>query len=180
MLGLNRIQKRSSCARALSQNSGMKFRHLFSNDLRDWAGGQEAGRRDARKRSTGVALRWAMAITVGFSCLLVVVTQVPAFELNIEQTKPAGGYALDREYGHESKDVAGDLPKLIGGTKDIACEPIDVLTEPSVIQVANWLVLGGVRTARFVQSCSEKHLAWQITQALEKGEWVMQKVARLP
>ncbi len=180
MLGLNRIQKRSSCARALSQNSGMKFRHLFSNDLRDWAGGQEAGRRDARKRSTGVALRWAIAITVGFSCLLVVVTQVPDVGLKIEKPNPAESYALNAESGRESKDVAGESDKPVSGTNDLACDAIDLSTKPSTIQIDHWLVLGGVRTARFIQSCSEKRFAWQITQTLEKGEWVMQKVARLP
>lgn len=158
----------------------MKFRHLYSNDLRDWAGGKDPGERLEGKRSSRVSLRRAIVVAVVFFSLLVVVSQVPAFELNIEQPKPAGTYAAHAESGNESKDVAGESDKPVGGTKDLACEAIDVTTEPSVIQVANWLVLGGVRTARFIQSCSEKSLSWQITQTLEKGEWVMQKVARLP
>ena len=180
MLGLNRylIPRRSE--NALSQNSRMKFRHLFSNDLRDWGGGKDPGERLERKWATRVSLRRAIVIAVGFSGLLVVLTQLPAFDLNIEKPKPAGNYAVHAESGNESKDVAGESHKPVGGTKEMACEAIDVSTEPSVIQVANWLVLGGVRTARFIQYCSEERLAWQITQALEKGEWVMQKVARLP
>lgn len=180
MLGLNRylIPRRSE--NALSQNSRMKFRHLFSNDLRDWGGGKDPGERLEGKRSTRVSLRRAIVIAVGFSGLLVVLTQLPAFDLNIEKPKPARNYAVHAESGNVSKDVAGESHKPVGGTKEMACEAIDVSTEPSVIQVANWLVLGGVRTASFIQYCSEERLAWQITQALEKGEWVMQKVARLP
>lgn len=180
MLGLNRFLIPMKSEIALGENSSVKFRHLFSNDLRDWVAGKNTGERLEGKGSTRVSLRRAIVIAAGFSGLLVFVTQVPAFELNIEQTKPAGAYAFDAESGKETKDVAGESDKPVSGTRDIACEPIDVLTEPSVIQVANWLVLGGVRTARFVQSCSERRFAWQITQALEKGEWVMQKVARLP
>lgn len=180
MPGLNRFLIPMKSEIALGENSRVKFRHLFSNDLRDWAGGQEAGRRDARKRSTGVALRWAIAITVGFSCLLVVVTQVPDVGLKIEKPKPAESDALNAESGHESKDVAGESDRLVGGTKDLACEALDLSTEPSNIQVTNWLVLGGVRTGSVIQNCSEKRIAWQITQTLEKGEWVLQKVARFP
>lgn len=180
MPGLNRFLIPMKSEIALGENSRVKFRHLFSNDLRDLAGGKDTGERLEGNRSTRADPRRLFAVVVGLSCLLVVVTQVPTFQLNIEQPKPAGTYAAHAESGNESKDVAGESDKPVGGTKDLACEAIDVSTEPSVIQVANWLVLGGVRTARFIQSCSEKNLSWQITQTLEKGEWVMQKVARLP
>ncbi len=180
MLGLNRYLIPMRSENALSQNSRMKFRHLFSNDLRDWGGGKDPGERLERKWATRVTPRRVIAVVGGLSCLLGVLTQLPAFELNIEQPNPAGNYAVHAESGSESKDVAGESHKPVGGTKEMPCEAIDVSTEPSVIQMANWLVLGGVRTARFIQYCSEERLAWQITQALEKGEWVMQKVARLP
>jgi hypothetical protein len=180
MPGLNRFLIPMKSETALGENSSVKFRHLFSNDLRDWVGGKNTGERLEGKRSTRVSLRRAIVIAVGFSGLLVFVTQVPAFELNIEQTKPAGAYAFDAESGNESKDVAGESDKPVSGTKDLACDAIDLSTKPSTIQIDHWLVLGGVRTARFIQSCSEKRFAWQITQTLEKGEWVMQKVARFP
>ena len=180
MPGLNRFLIPMKREIALGENSRMKFRHLFSNDLRDWGGGKDPGERLERKWATRVTPRRVIAVVGGLSCLLGVLTQLPAFELNIEQPNPAGNYAVHAESGSESKDVAGESHKPVGGTKEMPCEAIDVSTEPSVIQMANWLVLGGVRTARFIQYCSEERLAWQITQALEKGEWVMQKVARLP
>lgn len=180
MLCLNRIQILSTCARALSQNSGMKFRHLYSNDLRDWAGGQEDGKKDAENRSTGVARRRAIAMTAGSVCLLVVATQVPSVESNAEKPKPTGSYALNAESWRESEDVTGESDKLVGGTKESACESIGVQTEPSNIEVTNWLELGGVRSGSFIKTCSNKRIAWQITQTLEMGEWKMQKVARLP
>jgi hypothetical protein len=54
------------------------------------------------------------------------------------------------------------------------------LTDPLSIEIDHWLVLGGVRTGKYTQLCSESRATWQITQTLEQGKWVMQKVARFP
>lgn len=180
MLGFNTIQIFSTSAGSMGQNSGMKFRHLYSNDLRHSAGSQ--GRRTgfSRRRSAWLTSRTAIVIALACSCTPIAAVLWPAVAPNIAPPKPASSFSAGVESDHASTDAAGEFHEQVGLTNDWPCEPLDVLTDPLSIEIDHWLVLGGVRTGKYTQLCSESRATWQITQTLEQGKWVMQKVARFP
>ncbi len=149
-------------ALVVDENSTMKIRHLFSNELRDFAIGQGAGITHAEKMRSW---RKAVLMALGLSGLLVAFINLPGF------VSTSGHPAFKRTSSPTKSAEVVPLP---------VCEPMDVSTDPSTIQVENWLVPAGVRTGRVTQDCFGRRSTWQITETLEKGKWVMQRVARIP
>lgn len=149
-------------ALVVGENSTMKIRHLFSNELRDFAIGQGAVVTHAEKRPVW---RKAIFMSLGLSGVLVAFVSLPDF------SSTSGYSAFERTSSPTKSAEVVPLP---------VCDPIDVSTDPSTILAENWLVLGGVRTGRVTQDCFGRRSTWQITETLQKGKWVMQRVARIP